>query len=286
LYVRLRYHETFTDPQRSWSDIDEYTRVVEDCLVDVDDSAPSGDALELGRLQGGETPRDAANPLDPAPGDIDLRFREYVRLRPRPDLAVGQLIVDEDGLNDAAPRHHLGLRAFLRELTASTPYRARWLGAVLPGQPLPPVTLLYITGSSRFAAGEDTVAALRHFLDGGGTVLVDACHATAGTHFAELANDVARALERELAPVARWHPLLTVRHMFSAPPFSGSQATALAENNGFVFCGSDLGCLWSGGPEDAPADRDAIRTAGELGVNIALYARQRQFPLEAADSLV
>ena len=43
------------------------------------------------------TVRDALDPTNPRPGEIDLRFRERLPVRPRPDLGIAQLIAGEDG---------------------------------------------------------------------------------------------------------------------------------------------------------------------------------------------
>lgn len=42
----------------------------------------------------------------------------------------------------------------------------------------------------------------------------------------------------------------------------------------------DHGCAWQGGRFDRPIGREVIRDALELGTNVAVYARQRQRPLD------
>jgi uncharacterized protein DUF4159/FHA domain-containing protein len=275
LFVRLRYREDFVEPQRSWSDVDEYTRIVENTIVDVDASPPSEDALELARIAGPSGyAADAANPAQPAAGEIDGRFRRRIDAGVRPRIAITQLTLD----GAAEPRHQLGLRFLLREISLSTPYRAHWAGAVQPGEPLPRTTLLYVAGGG--AADLDGAAAerLRDLLEDGGAILLDACHDGSPEAFAGWASGLAGALGREPAAVGRWHPLLTGRHVFAEAPLG-----ALSEHGGLILSGSDLGCLWAGGPEGSPAAREAVRAALELGVNAAVYARRRQAPLETTD---
>lgn len=275
LYVRLRYREDFAEPQRSWSDIDEYTRIVENTIVDVDVSPPSGDALELARIAvGGGLVRDAVNPAQPAIGEIDGRFRRRIDAGIRPQLAVAQLTLD----GEAEPRHQLGLRFLLREISQSTPYRAHWAGAFDPGQALPRVALLYVTGEGAADLDGTAIAHLADLLEAGGAILLDACREGSTDAFSDWAVGLANGLGSSLQPVGRWHPLLTSRHVFSGLPLG-----SLTEDRGVILSGSDLGCLWSGGPEGTPAPRESVRSALELGVNVAVYARRRQAPFEAAD---
>lgn len=57
----------------------------------------------------------------------------------------------------------------------------------------------------------------------------------------------------------------------------------LVEGGGLVLCTADLGCAWQGGGQSKPLSRDVIRAATELGVNLAVFARQRQRPLEVIE---
>jgi hypothetical protein len=282
LYVRLRYHEEYSQPQRTWSEVDEYTRIIEGVIIDVDIAAPQGGAIELARLAHGAAIRDAANPLEPGREEIDMRFRRRVPVRPRPEIGVAQLVPEQDGAQ-GSPHHQLGLRLLLREITATTPYRARWLGQVTPGAPLPPASLLYLSGSGGLVMDHPLIQTLHQFLDNGGALLADACSDGSAEAFAGWVNGLSAAMRRILEPVERHHPLLSTRHIFSTAPLPGAQHSALREGDGLIFSSSDLGCLWAGGGDETPASRDDIRTSLELGVNAALYARFRQFPVEAAE---
>src|SRR6185312_14858334 len=82
--------------------------------------------------------RNAANLFEPRAGEIDLRFRERLQLRPRTHLGVAQLVLDDGG--DAAgalQSHQLGLRFLIREIGLTSPYRGRWGGTVRLGYPIP-----------------------------------------------------------------------------------------------------------------------------------------------------
>ncbi|HVC33884.1 MAG TPA: DUF4159 domain-containing protein [Chloroflexota bacterium] len=282
LYVALRWREEMTAPQRFWNDLDEYTRVVERCDALIQEVPPAPPVLELARLTIAGPVRNADDPLNPQPGEIDLRFRERLMLRPRPDLAVAQLVsADAAG---KPPRHVLGLRYLLREIGLTTGYRARWAGVVRLGDPLPPASLLYCAGTDKFDVGDGAIGGLREFLQNGGVALFDVCTEGKGSDFVGSVERLAKQLECGLQPVDRSHPMLAARHVFSEPPLSGKQdETTLAEGGGLVLSTVDYGCAWQGGSSEKPLPRETIRAALELGVNAAVYARQRQRPLEVIE---
>jgi hypothetical protein len=295
LYVAARLHEEMTSPQRFWNDLDEYTRIVERCETQIVTTPPVEPTMELARFTVDGPIRNAVDVLDPKPGEIDLRYREHLLVRPRPDVAIAQLIVDEaDGTENGkadgqgasksggARNHLLGLRHLLREIAQTTAYRPRWAGVVRPGDALPQVSLLYAGGTRGFSLADASQSPLRAFLDNGGVILFDSCAEAKGDEFIRSVQDLAKALGRELKPVTRWHPLLTARHVFAQPPLE-TDKQALLEGDGIILSVADYGCAWVGGREDKPLAREAIRSALELGVNAAVYARRRQRPLEAVD---
>lgn len=281
LYVVLRWREEMTAPQRFWNDLDEYTRVVERCDALIQETPPAPPLLELARVTIDGPVRNAADPLNPQKGEIDLRFRERLMVRPRPDLAIAQLLPPDD---EAARRHILGLRYLLREIGLTTGYRARWAGSIPLGDPVPNVSLLYVGGSGSFAVGDTALPPLREFLDNGGVLVLDACADGKRSEFVGAAEALAKKLGRSLEAVDRSHPLLSSRHVFAEPP-SGTKedGASLAEGDGVVLSTLDLGCAWQGGAPSKPLPRDVIRAELELGVNLAVYARQRQRPLEVIE---
>ena len=284
LYVTLRWREELTSPQRFWNDLDEYTRVVERCDALIQEAPPAQPVLELARLRVAGPVRNADEPLNPRPGEIDLRFRERLSVRPRPDLAVAQLLSADESVEGQPPRHILGLRYLLREITQTTPYRARWAGTIRPGEAIPAVSLLYFTGSGKFSVDDAATENLRQFLQSGGVLWLDTCAEGNASDFIGSAEALAKKLSRGLQPVNRSHPMLTARHVFAEPPLSGKKdETTLAEDGGLILSTVDYGCAWQGGASDKPLPRETVRAALELGVNAAVFARQRQRPLEVIE---
>ncbi len=285
LYVSARLREELTTPQRFWNDLDEYTRVVEKCEIQIGTVAPTSPTIELARVTVAGPIRNAVDLSAPQAGEIDLRYRERLLVRPRPDLVVAQLVVDgTDEAREAAVNHQIGLRFLLREIGRSTPYRPRWAGAIRLGDPIPPASLLYLSGSRGFVVDQSAASRFRAFLQAGGVILADGCREGGNpTEFATVIEGLAHGLDRQLKPVGRWHPVLTARHPFAAPPLAVAEGITLTEGDGIVLTTADYGCSWVGGRSDAALPRETVRSALELGVNVAVYGRQRQRPLEAIE---
>jgi pSer/pThr/pTyr-binding forkhead associated (FHA) protein len=283
LYVSVRWREELAAPQRFWNDLDEYTRVVEKSETQVQTAPPAAPALELARVTAEGPLRNAADLLNPGRGELDLRFRERLTIRPRPDLGVAQIVLDADGGSTRGPRNQLGLRYLLREIDLTSSYRARWAGAFRLGDPLPPVALVYLAGSRGFSVDDAARRALGAALQAGAVVFVDGAPGDGAAELAATVEGLAAALGRELKPVQRWHPLLTARHIFAQPPLPEPDGAALRERDGLVVSAADYGGAWQGGSAEQPLPRETIRAALELGVNVAVYARQRQRPLEALE---
>jgi hypothetical protein len=278
-YVAASYDEELTAPQFEWSDRGEQTRVVERCRIAIERSPPRPPAVELARVevQHPALLQDAVDPTRPKPDEIDLRFRHQVSVRPRPELCVAQLALPDDPEVEDVRGHRLGLRFLLREVGLTTPYRPRWHGVFRLGESLPPSGLLYFSGIKEFTVDDAAVESLRGFLEGGGVLFADPClsHAS-GPAFAAAVRRLALRLGPEPRPVQRWDSLLTSRHVLT-------DGTGLLQAGGIVLSTADHGCTWKGGPEDQAARREAIRHALEVGTNVAVFARQRQHPLDVLE---
>jgi hypothetical protein len=284
LHVVLSYAEEPIAPQRSWSDRDEYTRVLERAHVCLEPGAPAPPALELARLRFDGPVQNAVDPVLPRRGELDLRFRERLQVRPRPDLGVAQLIVERaDELTGTAERHRQGLRYLLREIGLTTPYRPRWAGSIGLDEPLPPVSLLYLTRSGAFGFSNELVPGLAAFLLGGGVLLADACRATDWRAFAGSVEELAGRLRRTPRVVERGHPLLLSRHVLPEAPLACDDGPALSESGGLVLTTADYGCAWQGASAEHALSRETIRAALELGTNVAVYGRRRQHPLDVLE---
>ena len=284
-YITVQYAEEPIRPQSAWDGEEHATRMLEHARLSVQRQRPEPPALELARVLVTSELRDAAEPTNPRPGEVDLRFRERQLVRPRPNLAVAQLTLDLNAEpSGASDLHRLGLRFVARELLQTTAYRARFAGAIDLEHPIPPVSVVYFTADGGFPPMSDAqLDHLRTYLQAGGLLFADACREGSWQEFAASIESVAHRLDVELQPVERWHPLLLSRHVLAGPPLTVRGESPLLEGGGIILSTSDYGCAWQGGPRNQPFGRERIRAALELGVNAAVFGQQRRHPLDVLD---
>lgn len=114
-------------------------------------------------------------------------------------------------------------------------------------------------------------------------IFADGCVGGLGNGFVGSVQALALTLDRELRAIDRRHPLLVARHVFGEAARPEPEGAELLEGSGIVLTAADYGCAWQGGHDDHPLARADIRNALEFGVNVAVYGRQRQRPLEALE---
>ncbi len=236
--------------------------------------------LELARIYCStqdKTVRDAANPSAPGSDEIN---RLYCRAAfPHCCADVGELsYVPKTSASPWNP-NRAGLWNLLREGNAAQ-FHLTFTGSLaLTGPSSAAPSLLYMAGRQSFQPlKEAEVDGLRQFLDGGGMLLGEAGQGS--REFAEGFEALAGQLGAKLKPVAKGDPLLTVHHVFSAPPPGGQSAGTVSADadNGLVFSTYDYGAAWQGEVDhpDAPDARARIRQAQEFGLNIIAAAAQRR----------
>jgi hypothetical protein len=241
-------------------------------------SLPEEPHVELARiwLTGGREPiMDAADPFSPAPNQINLSHRLESG-----GLAVGEITIGQAWLDAMpAPIHPALPLRLVQLLGGSSHYRARFIGQVPPAEAVNKCDLLYVSSGTNISLSGGDVEGLRAFLDSGGAILGDSCYAEAGDGgqdpFAATFGDLANKLGRSLKPVDRSMALLREPYTFGAPPPGSAKATMLAAD-GLIYCGADYGCAVTGGHAKKPLERETIRAAGEMLVNVAVYAFVRR----------
>ncbi|MEA2532096.1 MAG: hypothetical protein QOG89_3740 [Thermomicrobiales bacterium] len=250
-------------------------RVKDESVVQVVGTPPEEPYLELARvkLTGKSSIGYAEDPLDPRPGEVDVRYRLSAGGHARGDVAVAEVVLPDAG--DA----HVGVAALLaRAIGLDGAYRARYLGPVQVGDHLPDATILYASGNREFAATDGVVNWLKSFLDGGGTLVGDGCHATPADPFGGAFDKLSRSVNRQMKRIVGGDRLLWAHHLFGAPPpgLTKTDAGMILAGGGVVYCASDYGCVLSGVGEPPPS-RPAIRAVEEFATNLAATARERAF---------
>jgi hypothetical protein len=248
-------------------------RVKEESTVQVLGSRPDDPHLELARVRlGAKSPIGyPEDPLDPRAGELDLRYRRTSGGHARGEVAVAEVTLPDAG------EAHVGVAALMaRAIGVDGAYRARYYGTVQVGDALPDSAILYTSGNREFTASDGVVTWLRSFLDAGGTVVGDGCHATAADPFGGAFDKLARSVNRQLKRIVAGDRILWAHHLFGAPPpgLAKGDAGMILAGGGVVYCASDYGCVLSAAGDPPPA-RATIRALEEFATNLAATARER-----------
>lgn len=236
---------------------------------------PDGSYIELCRIQvsgSGASVADAADPDIPQADEIDLRFRRSAGPLATETIKVG--IVPLEMTSDGQILHFSGLMSLLKSINTTTSYMGDYIGSVNLSQEIGECHLLVVAGRQSFTLAPEWVVVVKSFLDRGGVLMGEACGigGNGSEDFRQSFLELADRLEVEMTTVERGDRLLKFHHLFAQAPDGADGPTLVAAGGNLIFTDADYGCLWDGGRPDAPATRDAIRSATEFGVNISAYA--------------
>jgi hypothetical protein len=282
VHLIIQYREIPTAPAPP-SEGEQPTRILEAYRIREVTQLPDEPYLELARIDFDPFQKsiaDAKVPSGPTVNEVDLRFRQSARMAPREQVTLGhagpreQVILGHLVLGEARPDlHRSGLANLAYQVSAQTEHQAVVEGCILD-ESIARCTLLYVVGNGRFTTDSKGQAALGAFMNGGGTILAEACAegqpagSEQGKEFGLAFNYLAEQLGAKLALVQRGHPLLDCHHVFSVPPPGAQLEGLLMAGERIVYSSYDYGCAWDGGYGNNPLPRDTIRSAFELGVNV------------------
>lgn len=280
VYLLLQYREIPTDIANGRPGEGQAARILEAYRIQERLQLPEEPFVELARvtIADARTPiTNAGSPFDPKVGELDLRFRVHGQSSVQEEVTVGEVCLDDrlSGWN----AHEAGLRNLVEEITSTTRYR----GAVRGPLPLTDAALqchlLYITGSEavQLTAQEEQVLAAQ--LKRGGVILFEEQRRPgrqAGPgDLGKAVLALSQKLNLQLRLVARGHPVLSARHVFTAAPPGSEPNGQILEAGGLFYSTAGYGAAWQGGLDDSPLPRQAIREALEFGVNLVTLPSRR-----------
>jgi len=248
-------------------------RANEQAVVQVLPSLPAEPHLELARIRlsskgGISLPEDPADPHD---GELDTRYRLLAGGHARGAVAVAELVLPDAG------EAHVGIAALMaRAINLDEAYRARYLGRVEPGDTLPESTILYTAGNQEFTINAGITNWLKSFLDSGGTLLGDGCHAAPADPFGGAFDKLSSSVNRQMRRIVGGDRLLMAHYLFGSPPPGLAKADfgLVLAGGGVVYMASDFGCILGGVGDPAPP-RATIRASEEFSTNLAAYTHER-----------
>ncbi|MFO8009706.1 MAG: DUF4159 domain-containing protein [Dehalococcoidia bacterium] len=284
------------------------TRIVEGYRIEERSELPPEPHLELARIDfdpENDAIREPQTPSKPGKNEIDYRFRQSAAAvapaaqaavpapqqqaapppsntdKPKPasepparnrtTLTIGHAV-----LGDAGKDLHLkGLQNLAREINQRYDMEIKIEKASSLAKNLGKYQVLYLTGNGNFELSDEEQSSLSKFVESGGMVFGEGCsegeaQSRGAKEFGLAFNKIAGQFKSKLENVQRGHPLLSSAHIFSSVP-QGAGPGMLLEGGRMVYSGSDYGCAWQGGYQDVPLEREVIRTAIEMAVNIMSY---------------
>lgn len=262
---------------REWIRFDERTEPPEDhqvelCRIEL----PTG-IVKL------EKPR---NVLFPDKNQLDLRYRMQAKARPEAVVKVAQMKQSEadydNGRKKLSNKIEENLSYLMESVAALYPslQGETEIGKVSLQTPrsVAVYDLLYLVDSQVVEFEEEEVETLRSYLRTGGIVLIDS--PSYNEDFADIIiNDIMTdELEIDLKPwqeISRKHPLRSQPFLFGALPKINQEPIELWEGSGVILVRGALSSAW-GWDEEFLRDRNEIRTAQELGINILHFAWRRR----------
>lgn len=278
LHLLLSYSETRPQPANGQYG-DRPFFVYTGYSVETIGDRPDSPQVELARIvrQGQDQPiTNAADFHRPGFNEIDLRFRPEVAPLARATLLTGVAYLSP--LDD--PSHSRGVSRLARSVSMQPEMRVLVNDRVDLRGDLGEYTLLCLVARREFAVDDGVLAALRGFVEGGGTLFIESCHREGGERPGADGSFDTLLRGLGIAPRAakRHDPILSEPFFFAQPPegFENQGAPGLRVADGVVVSGLDYGCIWQGDRRNGNATREEIRAAMEWGHNLLLYAWQRR----------
>ncbi len=230
---------------------------------------PRRPSVELARIvlpQTGLPIRNADDPLHPAPGTLDLRFRRRVLARPRRQVYVLAVTDQADQVEDLSAGWDALARA-AAQLDALILHSDTYAAAQLPA-PLPDYDLLYLLCQEKPPASWDGLLARQ--LEEGKPLLLEAATPQADA----ACRSWLKKQNRPLRPLAANTSLFLQPYLFGRPPqhlAPGRLETAPA----LLYSNAAYALGWRGQSETGWRSREEIRTLHEWGLNLLHYCLEQ-----------
>jgi hypothetical protein len=267
VYIVLSYLENRVNAEAGAPKGAPANRIVESYKIETQDKPAEEPTIELARIRWTavdaqvKPAKDASNP---APDEIDLRFRQGAQVARPATINIG--VVGGEG---NAPNLH-GISNLMREIDSVNGFHSRFRGNI---------NLEDGAGGSDFlvlsapASSEAALTTLASHLGRGGALLADACNAVPGEEFAKAVQQMADRLGLRLKTMDAGDLLLNARYPFSEPP-EGAKKGTVTSSGRFVLSQRDYACAWSGICQNDALPRETVRAALEWGVNVAIGSIQ------------
>jgi hypothetical protein len=249
--------------EREIGGVDSDTRYIQDeFVVAALPKIPSRPAVEIARIQIQDPKKpikDAANPLYPLLGELDLRFRNEISPKAITPILVG--LVNLGGKPDK--NVIAGWEKFSAQAAGFSSYKV-----IIDNNPtvikdLARYQLAFLSGKGNFKVNKTDLASIKKYIKEGGSVLLEALDQPAR----ESCDALIEELGINLKPASAGDELLEKPYLFAAVPVGESEALVEAGKK-FVYSRAAYSLVWAGKQASQPVSREKIRALHEWGVNL------------------
>ncbi|MEO1427794.1 MAG: DUF4159 domain-containing protein [Cyanobacteria bacterium J06632_19] len=279
IYLVIKFVNPETLNQQNQREI-----LLEDYSLDEKTSPANEFEVELCRIVLQPLADEIQNPVNvffPEDNSIDLRYRQQARSRTQAVVNVAQI----NHSDSQASRSLDNLSYLLESVNVLYPFLAgtsevSQLSLQENNQnnidENTGFDLLYLTGQQDLSFKEEEFENLKNYIDTGSTLLIEI-----PTGATEFANSIEVLVQKLGITLEEWttlnpiHPLRRKPFLFAALPSVTQRQLHIFCGMGIIVIAGDLSPAW-GLDEQLSLDRNTIRTAQELGINILHFAWHRR----------
>jgi hypothetical protein len=255
-----------TDTIREWFRLDEKT------------SPPAEHEVELCRIKLEPGTVELQNPVDvlfPNPNELDFRYRHQAKARPT--KAVVRVATTVNAAYDNLSYLMQSIAGLYPALEGDTEIKQ------VNYEKLPECELVYLPALQVLNIDAKELETLENYLQTGGVVFIEISHKDDDINYDILREGIEQLIQtsfktkiQSFSELSRNHPLRTTPFLFTKLPQIDSKIIQLWNAKGIILVEGNLSDAWGGLNQDKALERNDIRTAHELGINILEFARQRR----------
>ncbi|HAZ44390.1 MAG TPA: hypothetical protein DDW76_06175 [Cyanobacteria bacterium UBA11369] len=284
IYLVVSYLDPYSpDRQENSEEIREWFR------LDEKTSPPNDKEVELCRIKIQPGSVELEHPTDllfPEVNELDLRYRMQAKARPEAVVRVAQIKESEtdewyESRQNMSDRATKSLSYLMQSVSVLYPVLQgqTQIGQVSlqPPEDLAAYDLLYLTDRQLVELNEEEIYAVYQYQKNGGLILIDAV-----SNDDLLLKTATEIIFHELETNLQYwqdlsdnHPLITQPFLFAALPIINQAPVQIWNGGGVILVTGYLSAAW-GLNEQLYIDRNDIRTAQELGINILHFAWRRR----------
>ncbi|MEO1377548.1 MAG: DUF4159 domain-containing protein [Cyanobacteria bacterium J06635_10] len=274
-YVEPQDSEKATKSEliREWFRLDEKT------------SPPTENEVELCRIKLEPPTVELQNPVDvlfPNANQLDFRYRHQAKARSQ---GVVRIATTVNAAYDNLSYLMQSVASLYPTLEGDTE-----IGIVSLYEKLPEYDLVFLTALQALNIDLQELKVLENYLQTGGIVFIELSHKDDDINYDILREGIEQLIQthfktkmQSFSELSQKHLLRTKPFLFAKLPQINRKFVQLWNAGGIIFVEGNLSAAWGGLNQDVALERNEIRTAHELGINILNFARQRRQMTELND---